>query len=115
MSLDPSMKDIATAINNKDFEQFRNKAHSLKGACSYVGAGFVYYCCSHILEAFTSQNFDLMMYYYPYLVESSIEFKIHAKGMIADFEGKSSFFFYNKLNYLQASRSQCYHRMRLSN
>ena len=27
------------------------------------------------------------MYYYPFLVESSIEFKIHAKGMIADFEG----------------------------
>ena len=87
MSLDPSMKDIATTLDSRDYEQYRNKAHSLKGACSYVGAGIVYHCCLQIQEAFSNQNYELMLYYYPFLVEASIEFKIHAKGLIANFEG----------------------------
>jgi len=39
MSLDPSLVDIAKSVDNLDYKDMKEKAHSLKGSCGYIGAG----------------------------------------------------------------------------
>lgn len=89
MSLDPAMNDIAACINNKDYENMKNKAHSLKGASGYVGAGILHKCCFDIQEAFLNKDFALMVSHYPALVEASIQFKIFSAQIIAKHEGNT--------------------------
>ena len=87
MSLDPAMIDIATCINNRDYEQMKNKVHSLKGASGYVGAGILHKVCFDIQEAFINSKFDAMLRLYPGLVEAAIQFKIYSAQIIATHEG----------------------------
>lgn len=47
-TLNPNLKDLATAYDKKDYPQMKNKAHALKGATGYVGASRVHYCCWRI-------------------------------------------------------------------
>ena len=48
MVLTKTVKDIINSIDNRDFEQIKLKAHQLKGASSYIGAGRLYYVCYYI-------------------------------------------------------------------
>jgi len=52
MSLNTNMKAIAVAVELQDWNQMKTKAHSLKGACGYVGASRLHYACYFIQEAF---------------------------------------------------------------
>ena len=52
MSLHSNMKAIAIAVESQDWNQMKTKAHSLKGACGYVGASRLHYACYFIQEAF---------------------------------------------------------------
>jgi len=61
MSLEPAMNDIASCITNRDFEQIKNKVHSLKGASGYVGAGILHKCCFDIQQAFLDKKYDTML------------------------------------------------------
>ena len=43
LSLTPSMTDIAKAINERDFNEYKTKVHGLKGASGYIGAENIHY------------------------------------------------------------------------
>lgn len=51
MSLNKNMNKIATAMNCQDWDAMKANAHSLKGACGYVGASRLHYACYFIQEA----------------------------------------------------------------
>jgi HPt (histidine-containing phosphotransfer) domain-containing protein len=48
MSLNKNMQRIAQAVNEKDWDVMKANAHSLKGACGYVGASRLHYACYYI-------------------------------------------------------------------
>ena len=48
LSLNPSLKDLAQAVEERDFNKMKSKAHSLKGASGYIGASCLHYSCYHI-------------------------------------------------------------------
>ena len=58
-------------------------AHSLKGACGYVGASRLHYSCYYIQEAHHLKQFDKMVEKYPRLVETAIEFKRYSRKILA--------------------------------
>lgn len=91
MSLIPNMRDIAAAVESKDFLALKNKAHMLKGASGYASAGPVHYCCYYIQDNYNSQNYEGMMVYYPTLVECSIELKLYSRKIIAEFKCNLSY------------------------
>lgn len=64
------------------------KAHSLKGACGYVGASRMHYACYFIQEAYQMQQYDLMVEKYPRLVETVIEFKRFSRKILAEHRGE---------------------------
>lgn len=81
------MKAIAVAVETKDWNQMKIKAHSLKGACGYVGASRLHYACYFIQEAFQRGQTHLMLEKYPRLVETVIEFKRYSRKVLAEHEG----------------------------
>ena len=48
LSLNPSLEALAQAVEERDFQKMKSKAHSLKGACGYIGASCLHYACYHI-------------------------------------------------------------------
>lgn len=52
MSLLKCMEDIARDIDKGDYQEYKNDAHSLKGASGYIGAGHIHYACYFIQENF---------------------------------------------------------------
>jgi len=48
MSLNKNMQRIAQAVNERDWDVMKANAHSLKGACGYVGASRLHYSCYYI-------------------------------------------------------------------
>ena len=52
LSLIPALTDIASAIEEHDFNKYKSKAHSLKGASGYIGASNLHYCCFYIQESY---------------------------------------------------------------
>lgn len=48
LSLNPSLEALAQAVEERDFPKMKSKAHSLKGACGYIGASCLHYSCYHI-------------------------------------------------------------------
>ena len=57
LSLTPTMTDIAKAINERDFNEYKTKVHGLKGASGYIGAENIHYSCYHIQEHFYVGNY----------------------------------------------------------
>ena len=66
----------------------KDGVHDLKSSSGYVGAGYLYYACCYILEAYKRNDFDGMARYYPLLVEAVIEFKRFSRKVIAEHNGK---------------------------
>jgi len=50
MSLMECMTRIAKDVENKDFKEMKNDAHSLKGASGYIAASHIHYACYFIQE-----------------------------------------------------------------
>ena len=75
-------------MNALDYPVIKQGVHSLKGASGYVGAGRVHYCCYHIQKAFVDEKFQLMIDYYPFLVEYVIEFKRFSRKYLAEHKSK---------------------------
>ena len=87
---------MGPAFDRKDYEDLKDKAHTLKGPSSYIGAGKLSYACYYIQYHFVENNYPLMMEYYPCVVEAAIEFKIYSRKIIAENEsklGKTMFLF----------------------
>lgn len=75
MSLTNCLKMITDAMNKQDWDAMKQGAHQLKGASGYIGGSRVHYICYHIQKAHHDNNIDLMIGYYPLLVEHCIELK----------------------------------------
>lgn len=88
MSLSKNMRRIAQAVNQKDWDGMKAFAHSLKGACGYVGASHLHYACYYIQEAYTLNQMDKMLEKYPKLVETAVEFKRYSRKILAEYRGK---------------------------
>ena len=68
----------------------KSAAHSMKGASGYIGASRIHYACFFVQENFHKGDFEGMLDYYPAVVESVIEFKIHSRQLIAAYKSKYS-------------------------
>ena len=86
LSLTPALTDIAQAIDDRDFNKYKSKVHSLKGASGYIGASNLHYSCYHIQEYYFSDNYEEMLNLYPLLIESAIEFKIASRNILHQYE-----------------------------
>ena len=82
-SINPTMKDIIKPFENKDYNQIQLLVHSLKEACEFIWASRLYIVCYYILEHFECQQFDMMLEYYPSLVEATIEYKVYSRWLHA--------------------------------
>ena len=87
LSLNPSLEALAQAVEDKDYAKMKSKAHSLKGASGYIGASCLHYSCYHIQDQFMANNYEAMLFYYPLLIESAIEFKIESRRILAQKNG----------------------------
>ena len=92
MTLNPTMKNIIVPYEQKNYQEMKDLAHSLKGASGYIGASRLHYVCYFIQEHFVFQRLDKMVEYYPSLVEAAIEFKIYSRQIIAKFKSKQNRF-----------------------
>ena len=72
MSLLSSLEELRDAVNERDYAKIKCKAHSLKGASGYIGAGAIHYSCYHMQEKFMNEQYEMMLLYYPTLIEASI-------------------------------------------
>lgn len=79
MSLMDCLKNIANAVDNKDYEKMKSAAHSLKGASGYIGASRLHYSCYFIQDHFMNKRYSEMLEYYPTLLESAVEFKVYSR------------------------------------
>ena len=48
MTLNPTMKNIIGPFEQKNYEEMKDLAHSLKGASGYIGASRLHYVCYFI-------------------------------------------------------------------
>jgi HPt (histidine-containing phosphotransfer) domain-containing protein len=48
MSMSKCMEDAKNAVNEKNYEEFKLAAHSLKGSSGYIGASHLHYACYFI-------------------------------------------------------------------
>ena len=78
ITLDPIMKGLAECLDNKEGDEAQNacsfkfKAHQLKGAASYMGAGVVYYASNQVQVLYQQNQFKDMYEYYPTIVEAAL-------------------------------------------
>jgi HPt (histidine-containing phosphotransfer) domain-containing protein len=86
MSLLASLEEMRDAVNEKDFAKIKNKAHSMKGASGYIGAGGIHYACYHMQEQFLNEQYEEMLSYYPTLIEQSIAFRTYSREAIAKYK-----------------------------
>ena len=49
-----------------------------------MGAGRLHYVCYHIQNAFHNQDYQMMVDYYPLLIETCIEFKRFSRKYLAE-------------------------------
>ena len=75
---------MVSCFDQKDFDEFKKQAHSLKGASSYIGAGFIYYNCYFIQELIINKRYDEVWQYYPCLVEAAIDYSVYHRKLLAD-------------------------------
>ena len=93
-ALDEIMPKLMMFYDRKDYVNFQNAAHTLKGSSGYVAASRLHYQCYFIQVAFQDNDMQGMMDMYQGLVESAIELKIYSKRMIA--ENSSQVYEFNK-------------------
>ena len=79
MSLLPTLQEMAQAVNEKDYNKIKNKAHSLKGASGYIGAGGIHYACYYMQEWYLHEDYEKVLDYYPTLIELAIAFRIYSR------------------------------------
>lgn len=48
MTLMPNLNFFKEAYEKKDVNEYKFRAHTMKGACGYIGAGPLYYSCLRI-------------------------------------------------------------------
>ena len=63
-------------------------AFSLKTSCGLNGASRLYNMCYFTEYHFKENNFEMILEYYPCIVEAAIEYKIYSRKMIADYKSK---------------------------
>ena len=61
MSLIKQMSECAKAVDERDFLEMKNAAHSLKGSSGYIGASHLHYACYFIQEHYIYERYDQMM------------------------------------------------------
>lgn len=44
-SLNDNIKNLVEPFEAQDYKKFKDIAHGLKGACTYIGASRLYYAC----------------------------------------------------------------------
>ena len=58
MTMNHVMEQMVAAIDERDYPKIKHLAHSLKGACSYVRAGRLYYITYFIQQNYTKKNYE---------------------------------------------------------
>ena len=88
MSINRTIEQINDALDTKNWAKMKNATHTLKGSSGYIGAGYLYYACVYIMQAYGEKNFIGMAMYYPLLVEAVIQYKRFSRRLIAEYNGK---------------------------
>ena len=87
MSLEKSLPLVREWVDKRDYQQYFDEVHKLKGGSGYIGAGHIHYACYFIQEAWQKKDTETMMAYYPNLLEAIIYFKVYMKQLIAEKDG----------------------------
>jgi len=91
MTLLPNLKEISNAYDTSDYLTIKNKAHNLKGASGYIGAGPIHYCCYFIQDHFNNENYESQLAYYPCLIEAVLDYLHYSRKIIAENKGKCNY------------------------
>ena len=83
-SLNECLTQLKEGIEGGELDKVYQGYHTLKSASGYIGAGRVHFACYFIQEAQRQKDMRKLMYSYPLLVETCIEFRIYARKFIAD-------------------------------
>lgn len=75
-------------MNDKDYEEVKERIHSIKGASAYAGAGRVTDHCYWMQYYFLEGQVDKMMDLYTRLIESVVEFRVYYRKVIAERQGE---------------------------
>jgi HPt (histidine-containing phosphotransfer) domain-containing protein len=70
------------ALNNLNWNKFREAAHSLKGSSGYVGAGQLQYDCFYIQDFHYKGQIEQMRCRYRRLIENVVEFISYSKAYL---------------------------------
>ena len=82
MTLKPNIFELNTHYDNKDYQHLKDAAHSIKGAAGYIGASRLYYQTYFMQYHYVNQNIEMMLQYYPGIIEAAIEFKIACRELL---------------------------------
>jgi hypothetical protein len=72
-------------------EGYKEAVHALKGSAGYIGASRLHYACYFIQKAFVEGEFQTMNDYYPLLIETAIEVRVHIRIILAEKDSIASF------------------------
>ena len=84
MTLSPTLRDIIKHFDQLNYTEVKNLAHTLKGTAGYIGASRLYYQCYYMQLHYCQGEYDIMMRYYPGLVEAAVDFKVACRELLAE-------------------------------
>ena len=70
------MEKLVNFVEEKDYDNVKHSIHNLKSTAGYVGASHIHYACYFMQDHYIKQEFNLMMEYYPTLLEACVTFRI---------------------------------------
>ena len=59
------MIKIKSAVETLNYDDYKEHAHSLKGASGYIGASRIHYACYYIQDHHYTNKKEKMLEYYP--------------------------------------------------
>ena len=87
LSLSKNLPNFKTYYETCDYKLFRDEAHSLKGASSYLAAGKVFCICYKLQQAYDQKQYEEEMSYYPQLIEEIIHLRVTMRKILSSKKG----------------------------
>lgn len=87
-SLMPYLENIAKEFNMKEWDKVKFYVHTMKTPAGCIGASRLHYACYFIQKAFHEGDIESMIEYYPFLIETAIEVRIHLRPLVAKYSGR---------------------------
>ena len=91
LTLIQSLAAAKKALEDRDNKNLKESIHTIKGACSYIGASRLHYSCYFMQYYYEKGRYRKMHQFYPMLIEASVEFRIISRQLYNQFKGTYHF------------------------